>query len=312
MEFIHSKASLRAQHRDCVLTIGNYDGVHLGHQAVLRDLQQQADRLGCPTTVMVFEPTPKEFFAGVGAPARLTNLREKLQQLEAIGVDRVLCVNFNRKVAAMSPDSFVDELIIDGLAARHVIVGDDFRYGRDRAGDFETLKKSGERGGFAVTATESFLLRGQRVSSSLIRECLARDDLQSAARFLGRNYSMAGRVRRGQQLGRQLGYPTANIAPGRRVLALQGIFAVEVAGAGPAVLPGIASLGTRPMVDGRQPLLEVHLFDFDSELYGRHLEVRFVARLRGEQVFADLPAMVEQMHRDAAAARQILAKRGSS
>ncbi|MDH3647912.1 MAG: bifunctional riboflavin kinase/FAD synthetase [Gammaproteobacteria bacterium] len=306
MEFIRGIANLGERHRGCILTIGNYDGVHLGHQAVLSDLVAKSRDLDCPSTVMVFEPTPQEFFAGAAAPARLTTLREKLHQFEARDIDRVLCLRFNRGVAAMTPEFFVEQLIQKELGARHVTVGDDFRFGRDRGGDFQTLVAAGEEYGFAVAATPEFLHKGKRVSSSAVRTALAQGDVQTAANFLGRDYSMSGRVRRGEQLGRRLGYPTANIAPHRRVLPLNGVFAVQVSGVDGSRLPGVASLGTRPMVDGREPLLEVHLFDFHEDLYGQYLEVSFIARLREERVFTDLHAMVEQMHDDAAQARNVL------
>ena len=292
------------------MTIGNYDGVHLGHQAVLKNVLMYARRLDSPAVAVIFEPTAREYFSGAAAPARLTTLREKLKLLQACDVDRVLCIGFDRRVAAMAPDEFIDKLLVTGLGAKHVIVGDDFRFGRDRAGDFQTLVDAGAANGFGVSETPVFLQDGKRVSSSAVRVALARGDLGDAKALLGRDYSMSGRVIRGEQLGRKLGYPTANIAPRRRVLPLQGVFAVQVRGCDDQVLPGIASLGTRPMVDGLEPLLEVHLFDFDADLYGRYLEVAFIARLREERRFADIPAMVEQIHRDSAEARDVLGLAG--
>lgn len=322
MELVRGIHDLQARHRGCVLTIGNYDGVHLGHQSVLAGLREKAQSLNCPSTVMVFEPTPQEFFAGARAPARLTTLREKLVLLQAIGVDRVLCVRFDRGVAGMDPAVFIQHLLVDGLGVRHVVVGDDFRFGRDRKGDFQTLVTAGQANGFDVAATPVFLHDGERVSSSAVRAALARGDLAFAAGLLGRDYAITGRVRQGEQLGRRLGYPTANIAPRRRVVPIQGVFAVRVRdvsaqrlsgragvddrGADVPVFAGVASLGTRPMVGGREPLLEVHLFDFEGDLYGRRLEVSFVSRLREERVFSDLHAMVDQMHLDAARAREVL------
>ncbi|MBT8135976.1 MAG: bifunctional riboflavin kinase/FAD synthetase [Gammaproteobacteria bacterium] len=306
MEFIRGIGNLRERHRNCVATIGNYDGVHRGHQAVIAAVIARAQQLGCPSAAVVFEPTPQEFFTGSRAPARLTTLREKLQQLDASGLDRVLCVRFNRRVASMSPQQFIDRLIKQGLAVRHLTVGADFRFGRDRGGDFAMLVAAGETLGFGVTAIDDFALDGDRVSSSAVREALARGDLQLAARLLGRAYSMSGRVQRGQQLGRRLGFPTANIPPRRRVLPLHGVFAVRVGGVTDTSMPGVASLGVRPMVDGVDPLLEVHLFDFDADIYGCQVQVEFVERLREERVFTDLHAMVDQMHEDAARARELL------
>ncbi len=309
MEFIRGIANLRPRHHGCVLTIGNYDGVHRGHRAVITELVEHSRALSCPATVMIFEPTPLEFFLGPGAPARLTTLREKLALLEASGVDRVLSVHFNRRLASMSPTDFVDGLLVDGLGARQVTVGEDFRFGHQRKGDFQLLSRLGEQRGFGVAATPEFRVGGERVSSSAVRAALAESDLARARELLGRDYSMAGRVRHGRQLGRELGFPTANIPPNRPVLPLHGVFAVRVAGAGDDLLPGVASLGSRPTVDGQEVLLEVHLFDVETDLYGRYLEVFFIERLREEQHFPDLESMVRQMHRDAARARDILAGR---
>lgn len=291
----------------CVLTIGNYDGVHLGHQAVLSGVTSSAARRGIAAAVMVFEPTPREYFDAASAPARLTTVREKLSALQSTAIDRVICARFDRVMASMAPQAFIEELLVGRLNVRHVIVGDDFRFGHERRGDFDMLRAAGRRLGFDVDATATVSVAGERVSSTAVRAALAQHDLAAAERLLGRRYSMIGRVRRGRQLGRRLGFPTANIDPGRRVLPIQGVLAVEVHGAGPSPLPGVASLGTRPTVDGREPLLEVHLFDFDRSLYGRLLEVVFVAWLRPERHYDEVEEMVQQMHRDVAAAREILA-----
>jgi riboflavin kinase/FMN adenylyltransferase len=306
MELIRGMHNLRERHRGCVATIGNYDGVHRGHQHMIAAVRARADELGVPAVVITFEPTPREFFEGPAAPSRLTRLREKLQALALYGVDRVVVLRFDRRMQGMGADEFVQRLLVDGLGVRHVVVGHDFHFARRREGTIETLRAAGAAHGFTVAEVGQFLLAGERVSSSLVREALNRGDLERATRLLGRPYRMAGRVRLGKRLGRTLGYPTANLALQRKVVPLWGIFAVRVSGAGLVDYPAVSSLGTRPTVNGTDPLLEVHLFDFDGDLYGRHLDVDFVARLRDEQKFESLDALVAQMNRDAAAARALL------
>ena len=306
MELIRGIHNLRERHRGCAVTIGNYDGVHRGHQHMIAAVRTKAAELGVPAVVVTFEPTPREFFEGAAAPSRLTRLREKLDALALYGVDRVVVLRFDAKTRGMGAGEFVDRLLVDGLGARHIVVGHDFHFARRREGTVETLRAAGTQHGFTVEEVGQFLLDGERVSSSLVREALNRGDLDRASRLLGRPYRMAGRVRRGQQLGRKLGYPTANLALHRKVVPLWGVFAVRVHGAGLVDHPAVVSLGTRPTINGTDPLLEVHLFDFDGDLYGRYLNVDFVQRLRDEQKFDSLDALVVQMHRDAAAARAIL------
>jgi riboflavin kinase/FMN adenylyltransferase len=306
MELIRGIHNLRDRHRGCVATIGNYDGVHRGHQHMIAAVRAKASELGVPAVVITFEPTPREFFEGPAAPSRLTRLREKLEALALYGVDRVVVLRFDRRMQGMSADEFVDRLLVRGLGVRHMVVGHDFHFARRREGNIDTLRAAGATHGFAVEEVGQFLLEGERVSSSLVREALNRGDLDRATRLLGRSYRMAGRVRLGKKLGRTLGYPTANLALQRKVVPLWGIFAVRVSGAGLVDHPAVSSLGTRPTVNGTDPLLEVHLFDFDGSLYGQYLDVDFVARLRDERKFESLDALVEQMHRDAAAARAVL------
>jgi len=306
MELIRGIHNLRERHRGCVVTIGNYDGVHRGHQHMITAVRTKAAELGVPAVVITFEPTPREFFEGAAAPSRLTRLREKLAALALYGVDRVVVLRFDAKMRGMDADEFVDRLLVEGLGARHIVVGHDFHFARRREGTVETLSAAGVRHGFTVEEVGQFLLEGERVSSSLVREALNRGDLDRATRLLGRPYRMAGRVRMGKKLGRTLGFPTANLALHRKVVPLWGIFAVRVSGAGLVDHPAVVSLGTRPTVNGTDPLLEVHLFDYDGSLYGRYLHVDFVARLRDEQKFPSLAALVAQMHRDAAAARAVL------
>ena len=306
MELVRGLANLRDPHRGSVVTIGNYDGVHRGHQHMLATVTARARELGMPATVVTFEPTPREYFEGDSAPARLMRLREKLEALPLYGVDRVVVLRFDRRMQAMGADEFVERLLVRGLGARHVVVGHDFHYARRREGNIDTLRAAGDRHGYTVEEVGRFLVDGERVSSSLVREALGRGDLARAGLLLGRPYRMAGRVRRGQQLGRRLGYPTANLALHRKVVPLWGVFAVRVSGAGLVDHPAVASLGTRPTIDGTEPLLEVHVFDHDGDLYGRYLDVDFVRRLRDERRFESLDSLVEQMHRDAAEARELL------
>jgi riboflavin kinase/FMN adenylyltransferase len=306
MELVRGMHNLRQRHRGCVATIGNYDGVHLGHQHMLAAVRARADELSVPAVVITFEPTPREFFEGPTAPSRLTRLREKLQALELYGVDRVLVLRFDRRMQGMAATEFVDRLLVEGLGVRHLVVGHDFHFARRREGTIATLLEAGARHGFTVQEVDQFLLGGERISSSLLREALNRGDLDRAGRLLGRPYRMAGRVCRGQQLGRKLGYPTANLALHRKVVPLWGIFAVRVSGHGLVDHPAVASLGTRPTVNGTDPLLEVHLFDFDEDLYGQYLSVDFVRWLRAERKFDSLGALVAQMHVDAGQARAAL------
>ncbi len=299
-------ASARSVGRGCVLTVGNYDGVHLGHQHMISALQQRAAELNCPSTVLVFEPSSKEFIDPAGAPPRLTRWREKFLALAALGVDCLVTLRFDDGMRAMSPQRFVDELIVAGLGARHVVVGDDFRYGAKAEGTIETLRAAGRVRGFGVEQIAAFNIDGVRVSSTAVRERLERGDCAGAGRLLGRRYRMMGRVVYGKALGRTLGFPTANLRLMRRKSPLGGILAVRVHGIGAAPLSGVASLGTRPTVNGIEPLLEVHVFEFSGDLYGRALEVEFIAKLRDEVKFDSLESMLVQMKLDAAHAREIL------
>jgi riboflavin kinase/FMN adenylyltransferase len=288
--------------------VGNYDGVHLGHQQMIRALKRRAAELGAPSTVLVFEPSSKEFIDPDVAPARLTRWREKFAALSALEVDRLVTLPFNERMRRMSPEAFVDQLIVRGLGARHVVVGDDFRYGSKACGTIESLKAAGRERGFGVDQVEPFVLDGVRVSSTVVRERLECADYPGAARLLGRPYRMVGHVAHGRELGRTLGFPTANLHLMRRKSPTWGVLAVRVYGIGAGPRSGVASLGTRPTVNGTEPLLEVHVFDFNGDLYGRLIEVEFVAKLRDEVKFDSLDSMVAQMKVDAANARELLSK----
>ncbi len=305
MELIRGLHNLRARHRGCAMTIGNYDGVHRGHQAVLDGLRRRARELGVPSMVTLFEPLPREFFAPERAPARLSSLREKLEDLEAAGVDRVLCVRFDEALARTSARSFVERILVEGAGARFVVVGDDFRFGRGRQGDFSLLQEMGRLHGFEVSHLSSFTLDDERVSSTRIRAALGEGDMGEAARLLGRPYRVSAIVQRGQQLGRTLGYPTANMDLRRKVAARLGVYAVMVSGVRDTLLPGVASLGTRPTVNGQGVLLEVYLFDFEGDIYGRRLDVAMLSFLRPEERFESIDALKSQMRDDELNARAV-------
>lgn len=286
-----------------VLAIGNFDGVHLGHAALIKRLADAAARLQLAPTVLTFEPHPREFFAPASAPARLSTLREKLELLAECGVSQVMISRFNAAFAALSADQFIEQVLVRGLRLRHLIIGDDFRFGSGRTGDFALLQTAGQRFGFGVEAMGSVMVDGERVSSSGVRRALAAGDMAHAARLLGRPYVIDGQVTHGDKIGRQLGFATANLRIKHNPLPMTGVFAVEVGGLGERALPGVANLGIRPTVGGTRPLLEVHLFDFDRDIYGAHIAVRFVRKLRDEQRFPNFDALKAQIAADAAAAR---------
>ncbi|EIK53558.1 bifunctional riboflavin kinase/FMN adenylyltransferase [Stutzerimonas stutzeri TS44] len=303
MQLVRGLHNLRPRHRGCVATIGNFDGVHRGHQAILARLRERAAELGVPSCVVIFEPQPREFFAPDRAPARLTRLREKLCLLSEQGVDRVLCLAFNRRLRELSAAEFVHATLVQGLGVRHLEVGDDFRFGCDRAGDFDFLRKAGAAEGFTVEAATTIEVNGERVSSTRVRQALAAGDLDAVEALLGRPFSLGGRVMHGQKLGRQLGTPTANIQLKRRSAPLSGVFVVSLE-LGGRQLAGVANIGTRPSVesDGK-PHLEVHLLDYQGDLYGRRVCVTFHRKLRDEQRFASLEALKTAIDADVAAAR---------
>lgn len=290
-----------------VVTIGSYDGIHLGHQALLSRVVAESESRGLPSVVMSFEPTPKEFFSGNAPPPRLMRFREKFEALAATGIDIFHCPRFDAAMTAIRADAFVRQLLIHTLNVRHLVIGDDFRFAAGREGDIELLRRAGRALSFDVEQVASVTVGGQRVSSTAIREALQQGDMEQARKLLGRYYRMSGKVIRGERIGRELGYPTANVHLKRRLSPVLGIFAVRVLGLRDTPLAGVASVGTRPTFDGTNPILEVHLFDFNEDIYGRRIHVEFVARLRDEVKFDAVEQLVEQMHRDSAAAREILA-----
>lgn len=293
MEFIRGWHNLKARHRGCVATIGNFDGVHLGHQAVIGQLAEKGRELGLPTQAILFEPQPQEFFQPNHAVPRLTRLREKLQALRRYSVDRVLCLHFDAEFAAMEPEFFIQRLLVDGLQVRYLVVGDDFHFGRRRRGDFAMLAAAGREHGFQVVNMHTVSIDGERVSSTRIRTALGAGDLVLAEKLLGRPYRMCGRVAHGDKLGRALGFPTANIYLHRKVTPIKGIFAVEVFGLEAEPIAGAANIGTRPTVGGTRTLLEVHLLDFSGDIYGEYVHVNFLKKFRDEKKFESL----EELHR---------------
>ncbi|GLZ84058.1 riboflavin biosynthesis protein [Metapseudomonas resinovorans] len=303
MQLVRGLHNLRPQHRGCVATIGNFDGVHRGHQAILKRLRERAAELGLPTCVVIFEPQPREYFGPDTAPVRLTRLRDKLELLAREGVDRVLCLAFNHRLRELSAAEFVHAVLVEGLGAKHLEIGDDFRFGCDRAGDFDFLLQAGEAEGFSVEAAATVELDGLRVSSTRVRQALAEGDFVLAERLLGRPFTITGRVLHGQKLGRQLGTPTANVQLKRRRVPLNGVYLVSVELEG-RQLPGVANIGVRPSVkgDGRAHL-EVHLLDYSADLYDQRISVTFHHKLRDEQRFASLEALKSAIDADVAAAR---------
>ncbi|MEJ1095865.1 MULTISPECIES: bifunctional riboflavin kinase/FAD synthetase [unclassified Pseudoxanthomonas] len=288
-----------------VVCIGAFDGLHSGHRALVRHAVARARECGATAAALTFEPLPREFFARDNPPPRLTLARAKVEGLHALGADLVGLLRFNAALSAMSAEDFVSTVLAKRLKAREVWIGPEFRFGHRRGGDLPLLQRMGAELGFSAGEIEPVHLQGERVSSTRIREALRNGDFTSAARLLGRPYAIGGRVVRGKQLGRTLGFPTANLRfP--KTPALSGIYATWVHGVGDHPMPSVSSFGTRPTVEGVEPLLEAHLFDFDGDLYGRHIEVEFVAKLRDELKFPDLPSLTEQMQRDAETARRLL------
>ena len=306
MELVRNRHDLKARKIACVATIGAFDGVHLGHQSLLRRVVELARERSLNATVVSFEPTPKEYFLGAAAPARLTPFRERYEIFRDLGLDRFVCLRFGETLKTIEPEAFVDEILVEELVVKHLVVGDDFRFARGRAGDLHTLIAGGTRHAYTVESIHSVMQDDRRISSTAVREALDAGELARTRSLLGRHYRMSGQVVRGQELGRKLGFPTANIQVHRKVLPLSGVFAVRVHGITDTGIAGVANLGTRPTVCGREPLLEVYLFDFSGELYGRHISVDFIARLRDELKFEDLEAMKAQMDLDARQAREIL------
>ena len=310
-EFLRGLHNLRSEHQGNVVTIGAFDGVHLGHQVILRQVVDQAQRLDLPSLAMVFEPQPHEFFSGEKAPARLMRLGEKVEALFAAGIDRVFCLPFNRALSQLSAEDFIQQVLIDGLGARYLVVGDDFRFGRERKGDYGMLLAASVKNGFELTDTNTYIESNERVSSTRIREVLEAGLFAEAATLLGKAYTISGRVVKGRQLGRELGAPTANVHLHRYRSPLSGVFVVKTLLGSGELLPGVANVGVRPTVTGdAKPILEVHLFDRNDDLYGQIITVEFVYKIREEKRFDSLDYLRKQIQKDIQQARQWLIKCG--
>ena len=311
MELIRGRHNLRPHHRGCAVTIGAFDGVHLGHQSVLTHLRQQAVSLEVPTTVVTFEPLPREYLRPLEAPPRITTLRDKWPLLAECGVDRVLCLPFNESLRQLSAREFVEEVFVSGLGVRYLAFGDDFRFGNRREGDLDYVRALADEFGYAVAPTPTLELDGDRVSSTRIRAALAEADFELAAQLLGRPFELSGRVLHGQKLGRQLDAPTANIALHRIRSPLQGVYAVRVCGGGLEEAPGVANVGVKPTIgESLEATLEVHVLEGSPDLYGERLTVRFRHKLRDEQKFPSLDALKAGIAADKANARTWLANHG--
>ena len=304
MELIRGIHNLQQNQQGCVLSIGNFDGIHLGHNAVLSRLLEEAKRLQVPATVMTFEPQPAELFSGKNAPARLSRLRDKFVQLDKLHLDRLLCISFTHEFANLSADDFIEQLLIKKLNVKFLVIGDDFHFGYQRLGDFSLLQEAGKKYGFEVVDTKSLSQDVGRVSSTRIRSALAKGNLQQAEQMLGRKYSITGRVGHGRKLGRTIGVPTANLFLKRRVSPVSGVFVVSVLGIDDTVYRGVANIGRRPTVQGERQQLEVHIFDFQGDLYGRQLEVLLEHKLRDEVRFDSFAELKIQINKDIQQARE--------
>ncbi|MBV1907639.1 MAG: bifunctional riboflavin kinase/FAD synthetase [Pseudomonadales bacterium] len=306
MEVIRGIYNVKKRHSGCVVTVGNFDGVHHGHQMLLAHLIAKSEELSVPSVLITFEPQPREFFRGGAVPARLTRFREKITLLKNSGLDRVLCLAFNKAMSKVAAHTVIEDFLVRRLDVKYLVVGDDFRFGQGAEGDYSMLKEAGDKYGFGVSHLGTLTFEHGRVSSSRIREELSKGNLHTAESLLGHPYFIMGRVVYGRQLGRQLGAPTANLRVRRYQSALSGVFAVEVGGLD-KIYQGVANIGMRPTVDGSEPLLEVHIFDWSGDLYGELLTVTFRHKIREEKKFDSLEALKEQIQRDMQSARAAFA-----
>lgn len=315
MELIRSLHNLRDHHQKCVATIGNFDGIHLGHQAIISQLKEIAGKHDLPTVIITFEPQPQEYFSPGNAPARLTRLREKIEEMERLSVDRLICLRFNSELASLSPRDFVKRLLIEGLDIRHLVVGDDFRFGKDRQGDYATLEKMADEFGYQLEHTNTCSFAGERISSTRIRQALANDDLNLARELLGRDYAISGRVVHGDKRGKSLGFPTANMELHRLHSPVAGVYVTRVhimrrrQGADETIHPAVTSVGTRPMFDGEGMRLETHILDFDESLYAKHIRVVFLKKLRAEDNFSNVDDLIKAIATDIENARQYFSRK---
>jgi len=307
MDLIRGVHNIRPQHHGCVASVGNFDGMHLGHQAVLRQLLDASRRFGLPSTVMIFEPQPAEYFHPAAQPPRLTALREKIMLLSEFGADRVCVMRFDERFAAQTAEEFATATLVEGFGIRELIIGDDFKFGSARGGDYFALQEFGKIYGFTVKRTQSYIINGERVSSTAVRERLIDGDLPGANAFLGHRYFIAGRIVHGQHRGRSIGFPTINLRLNRLRAPLNGIYAAYVRGLRDALLPAVAYVGSRPIIEDPTYVVEAHILDFDESCYGRHVAVEFVEKVRDDFPFESFEDLRRQIDDDCTVARQILA-----
>jgi riboflavin kinase/FMN adenylyltransferase len=308
MRLIRGLTHLEPFQDGCLLTIGNFDGLHLGHRLLIEKLAEHAKHLKLPSVVMVFEPQPLEYFLGDHAPSRLTRLREKALQFAQLPVDQLVVLPFNQQLAEYDAEQFIADILVKRLHVKHLVIGDDFHFGKARRGNFSLLQSKGQEYGFVVENSLSFELSGLRISSTLIRDALQEGRLEQARLMLGRDYSICGRVMHGDKRGRELGFPTANIMMFRKNTPIAGVFAVSVSGLGDKVYQGVANVGTRPTFDGgAKALLETHLFDFNDDIYGRYVEVHFKHKIRDEFKFSSLQTLKNQIMDDVEASKRYFA-----
>ncbi len=307
MELIRGLHNINDHHRGCALTIGNFDGVHLGHQAILKMLVEKARELKIDACMMSFEPLPQEYFAPENAPARLTRLREKWCALEVTGIDQFLCIKFDHRLAELSAEDFIQQILIDRLHVKYLVIGDDFKFGKGRRGDFDMLKAAGKQYDFEVVNSHSICLDGERISSTAIRKALAENRLEHANKMLGRTYRICGRVAHGAKRGRTIGFPTANIKLHRHATPLSGVYAVTMT-IDDKQINGVANIGKRPTVDGHNLQLEVHLFNFEQNIYGKQVCVEFKHKLRDEHRFESFDALKQQIMKDSEQAKAFFEK----
>ena len=309
MKIIRGIENLNNEFTQCVVTLGNFDGVHLGHQQLINHLIEQGKKLNLPTVVMLFEPQPLEFFSKKNAPARLTSFKEKVQLIEKLGIDYIIAVPFTQTFANMSANAFIQDWLIKKLSAKYIVIGDDFQFGRDRKGDINLLQQYTQNNQFSVESMPTFVWNNLRISSTAVREALFNSDFELARCLLGRDYAIQGRVVHGNALARQLGFPTANIHLNRKKPALQGVYFVKVKNCcSNQYYHGIANIGIRPTIEGKKAILEVNLFDFSGDIYGQYLDVTFVRKLRDEKKFDSLTDLQQQIAQDVCTAQQISAK----
>jgi len=307
MKIIRGITNLNQHNTACVASIGNFDGLHLGHQKIITKLKEKASQLNLPVTIISFEPLPAEYFM-TKPPARIYPMRDKVRLLNQLGVDNYLCLKFDHTFANQSPETFIKEILLEKLQVKYLAVGDDFRFGKERTGDFDLLKKIGRSNGMAVTDTPTCKVDGERVSSTRIRHHLENGEITAANNLLGYPYQLSGRVRHGDKRGRTIGFPTLNMRVLNHIAPQRGVYAVKVHGLEHSIYNGVANLGMRPTVKGTENRLETHLFDFDQNVYGKHICVELVEFLREEKKFEKFEALKIQIIKDAEMAKLILQK----